>query len=151
MRMSRAGIAGTLLILVALVATAVAQEKAATKAAKAASPGSKAASSATKTGPGSIIGEVIDPACWVINGAKGETHKECAIACAKAGQTLAILERKTNKVFILASERPGEDPNKGLIDYIAQTVLVKGKIYARGGLLAIQVASVEPAPKVGAK
>jgi len=132
MRMSRAGIAGALLILVAVVATAVAQEKAATKAAKAASPASKAASSATKTGPGSIVGEVIDPACYVINGAKGEAHKECAIACAKAGQTLAILERKTNKVFILASERPGEDPNKGLIDYVGQAVLVKGKIYVRG-------------------
>ena len=167
MRMSRASVAGTILVSLAIVASAIAQEKAATPApakaaapatkaastapAKAAAPATKAASSATKSGPGSIIGEVIDPACWVINGAKGEAHKECAIACAKAGQTLAILERKTNKVFILASERPGEDPNKTLIDYVGQAVLVKGKVYTRGGLSAIQVASVEPAPKAAAR
>ena len=169
MKMSRAGIAGTLLVSLVVVAAAIAQEKAAPSAAKPAAPAAKATSAAKpaapaakatsaapksatpKSGPGSIIGEVIDPACWVINGAKGEAHKECAIACAKAGQTLAILERKTNKVYILASERPGEDPNKGLIDYIGQAVLAKGKIYSRGGLSAIQVASVEPAPKAGAK
>jgi len=178
MKMSRIGTAGALVVSLAIVAVSFAQEKAATPAAKAAAPAAKSAapaakpaasaakaaapagktasaakatSAAPKSGPGSVIGEVIDPACWVINGAKGEAHKECAIACAKAGQTLAILERKTNKVYILASERPGEDPNKGLIDYVGQAVLAKGKIYSRGGLLAIQVASVEPAPKVGAK
>lgn len=158
MRMSRAGIAGTLLVLIAVVASAIAQEKAASEsskataeAAKATAPAAKAATAAPKSGSGSIIGEVIDPACWVINGSKGEAHKECAIACAKAGQTLAILERKTNKVYILASERPGEDPNKSLIDYVGQAVLVKGKIYSRGGLMAFQVASVEPAPKAGAR
>jgi len=160
MKMSRAGIAGTLLVSLVVVAAAIAQEKAAPSEAKPAAPAAKATtaapaakakSAAPKSGPGSIIGEVIDPACWVINGAKGEAHKECAIACAKAGQTLAILERKTNKVYILASERPGEDPNKSLIDYVGQAVLAKGKIYTRGGLSAIQVASVEPAPKAGAR
>jgi hypothetical protein len=152
MKMFRVGIAGALLVSLAVVAVSLAQEKAAPPtAAKAAAPAAKAVSAAPKSGPGSVIGEVIDPACWVINGAKGEAHKECAIACAKAGQTLAILERKTNKVYILASERPGEDPNKGLIDYVGQAVLAKGKIYSRGGLSAIQVASVEPAPKAGAK
>lgn len=151
MKMSRAGIAGVLLVSLAVVAAAIAQEKAAPESAKPAAPAAKAVSAAPKSGPGSIIGEVIDPACWIINGAKGEAHKECAIACAKAGQTLAILERKTNKVYILASERPGEDPNKSLIDYVGQAVLAKGKVYTRGGLSAIQVASVEPAPKAGAR
>lgn len=143
MRVSKAGIAGALILTLAVV-VANAQEKTETKA-------TKDAPAATKSGPRSVIGEVIDPACWVINGSKGEAHKECAIACAKAGQTLAILERKTNKVYILASERPGEDPNKPVADYVAQAVLVKGKVYTRGGLAAIQVQSVEPAPKAGAK
>jgi hypothetical protein len=92
----------------------------------------------------SIIGEVVDPACWIVNGAKGEGHKECAIACAKAGQTLAILEKKTGKLYMAVGERPGEDPNKGLVDYVAQTVMVKGKVYSRGGALGIMIASVEP-------
>jgi len=143
MRKLQAGIAGVLLLTLVVV-VAYAQDKAATKTT---TTTAKSTTAAASSGPKQIIGEVIDPACWVINGAKGEAHKECAIACARAGQTLAILERKTNKVYILASERPGEDPNKGVMDYIAQAVLVKGKVYTRGGLMAIQVASIEPAPK----
>ena len=103
-------------------------------------PAAKASSSASKV----IIGEVVDPACWIVNGAKGEAHKECALACAKAGQVLGILERKTNKLYLIATERPGEDPNKGLIDYCGQTVSAKGRVYTRGGFTAIQLASVEP-------
>ena len=57
-------------------------------------------------------------------------------------QTLAILEKKTNKVYILAAERPGEDPNKSVLDYAGMPVLVKGKVFTRGGIMAIQVASI---------
>lgn len=91
-----------------------------------------------------IIGEVVDPACWVVNGARGESHRECAIACAKAGQTLAILQRKTNKLFLLSTEKPGEDPNAGVIDFCGQMVLVKGRVFTRNSVSAIRIASIEP-------
>jgi hypothetical protein len=99
---------------------------------------------ASATGPRSIVGEVIDPACWIINGVSGKGHAECAASCAKAGQTLAILEKKTKKVYLLAASKPGEDPNKGIVDFIGQPVVVKGRVFARGGAIAIQVTSVEP-------
>lgn len=150
MRHFKAGFAGTTLLTLAIAVGAIAVGATAQdKTTKPSEP--KAEASKVQTGPRSIVGEVIDPACWVVNGAKGEAHKECALACAKAGQVLAILERKTNKVYILSTERPGEDPNKGVIDFVAQAVLVKGKVYTRGGLMAIQIASIEPAPKAGAK
>ena len=138
---------GVVVLLAGIVVAAAAQEKASTtEPAKeeAAAPAPKASTGAVKLGAKTVIGEVIDPACWIINGAKGEAHKECMIACAKSGQTLAILEKKTNKIYILATERPGDDPNRGVIDYAGQNVLVKGKVFSRGGLIAIQVASVEP-------
>jgi hypothetical protein len=157
MRMSKAGIAAAILTGLVLPIPAYAQS---TPGAAGSEPAKAAASPApakstepakatapkavTSSGPKSIVGEVVDPACWVINGAKGEAHKECTIACAKAGQTLAILERKTNKIYILASARPGEDPNKGVVDYAGQAVLVKGKVFTRGGLTAIRIASIEP-------
>ena len=99
---------------------------------------------ASQAGPRSIIGEVVDPACWIVNGAKGPSHKECAIACAKAGQVLGIVENKTQKLYMVATDKPGEDPNKGLIDYVGQIVLVKGRVYSRGGATGIKVTSVEP-------
>jgi hypothetical protein len=140
--------------LVVVAVAAMAQEKTAgttttktttaTKAKTSASSSTKGSPASGKLGVKTIAGDVIDPSCWVMNGAKGEAHKECMIACAKAGQTLAILEKKTNKVYILAAERPGEDPNKSVLDYAGMPVLVKGKVFTRGGIMAIQVASVEP-------
>jgi hypothetical protein len=148
----------------AVVTVAVAQEKSAGTATKttttkatttkaSSSSSTKGSPSSGKLGVKTIAGDIIDPSCWVMNGAKGEAHKECMVACAKAGQTLAILEKKTNKVYILAAERPGEDPNKSVLDFAGMSVLVKGKVFTRGGIMAIQVASVEPysAAKAAAK
>ena len=158
MRRSRTALLVVAALTVAVVTAAVAQEKSAGTATKTtttakASSSTKGSPSSGKLGVKTIAGDIIDPSCWVMNGAKGEAHKECMIACAKAGQTLAILEKKTNKVYILAAERPGEDPNKSVLDYAGMPVLVKGKVYTRGGIMAIQVASVEPysAAKAAAK
>ena len=165
MRRSRTALLVLAALTVAVVTVAVAQEKSAGTATKTTATATKTtttakASSSTKGSPSSgklgvktIAGDIIDPSCWVMNGAKGEAHKECMVACAKAGQTLAILEKKTNKVYILAAERPGEDPNKSVLDYAGMPVLVKGKVFTRGGIMAIQVASVEPysAAKAAAK
>ena len=165
MRRSRTALFVTALLVMVAVAAAVAQtagtatKTTTTTAAKSATPAKASASSAKgspssgKLGVKTIAGDIIDPSCWVMNGAKGEAHKECMVACAKAGQTLAILEKKTNKVYILAAERPGEDPNKSVLDFAGMSVLVKGKVFTRGGIMAIQVASIEPysAAKAAAK
>jgi len=128
----------------AATAKPAAAKTAATAKAGASAAKKEAATAAAKVGPRSIIGEVVDPACWIVNGAKGASHKECAIACAKAGQVLAIVENKTQKLYMVATDKPGEDPNKGLIDYVGQTVLVKGRVYSRGGATGIKITSVEP-------
>jgi len=96
-------------------------------------------------GARAIVGEVVDPACWIVNGAKGASHKDCAVACAKAGQVLGIVENKTQKLYMVANDKPGEDPNKTLVDYVGQKVLVRGRVYARGGVTGIKIVSVEPA------
>ena len=48
------------------------------------------------------------------------------------------------KLYILATDKPGEDPNKGLIDYVGQIVTAKGRVYSRGGATGIKITSVEP-------
>jgi hypothetical protein len=118
-------------------AKAAAGEKKATGEKKSEAPGGV-------VGARTIVGEVVDPGCWIVNGSKGASHKECAIACAKAGQVLGILENKTQKLYILATDKPGEDPNKGLIDYVGQIVTAKGRVYSRGGATGIKITSVEP-------
>jgi hypothetical protein len=161
----KAGVAGLTLTTLFLAAAALAQQpttpatpKPAAAPAKAAQPAAKPAAEAA-TAPAkaagavakTIVGEVVEPGCFLVNGAKGEGHKECALACARAGQTLAILEKKTNKLYLTVNGRPGDDPNKLLIDHIAQTVQVKGKVYTRGGISGIVITSVEPAGAAAAK
>ena len=125
-------------------APAAAKPAATAKAATATSAKASKEAEPAKVGPRSIVGEVVDPACWIVNGAKGAAHKDCAIACAKAGQVLGIVESKTQKLYMVATDKPGEDPNKGLIDYVGQMVIVKGRVYTRGGATGIKITSVEP-------
>ena len=103
-----------------------------------------ASSKGTTTGIKTIVGEIVDPGCYIVNGAKGDTHRECTIACAKAGQVLGILEAKTNKLYLIATETPGEDPNKAVLEYAAKKVTVTGKFFTRGGVTAVKIASITP-------
>jgi hypothetical protein len=125
-------------------ATATAKTTTATGEKKAAKGEKKSETPGCVVGARSIVGEVVDPGCWIVNGVKGPSHKDCAIACAKAGQVLGILESKTQKLYILATDKPGEDPNKGLIDYVGQMVTAKGRVYSRGGATGIKITSVAP-------
>lgn len=79
-----------------------------------------------------VTGEVIDTACYLMGGKKGAAHAECAKACAKAGQDLGLLA-DDGKVYFLAGEKPGVDPNIPLKDHIAKRVEVKGMLFDKFG------------------
>ncbi len=91
-----------------------------------------------------ITGEVVDPACYIAMGMKGEAHKECAIACAKAGQAFAILA-EDGTLYQVIEGAPGADPNKLLWDHAESKVTVKGKLFEKGGMKAIVPAEVTSA------
>lgn len=86
---------------------------------------------------GSVTGRVVDPACYVGMGLKGEAHKECAIGCAKAGQAFGILDEKNGVLYQVLEGSPMADPNKLLWDHAENVVTVKGMIFEKDGLKAI--------------
>lgn len=107
-----------------------------------------AAPAAEKAGPaGSVTGEVIDSACYIKSGSKGEGHAKCAQSCAESGIPLAILEDGTNKVVWVASKADMETPNDKLKPYAGKKVTVKGTWAERGGAKLLVVESVTPAAK----
>jgi hypothetical protein len=59
--------------------------------------------------PTTITGEVMDPACFLEAGPKsiGPGHYQCAIDCARSGQTLAIYDREKDRIYFIAGELPG--------------------------------------------
>lgn len=92
-----------------------------------------------------IVGEVIDSACYIKNGLKGADHKECAEDCAKAGIPLAILEDKTGNVYFTVATKDMKGTNEMLVKYAAERVKVTGKIYEKGGVKLLAINMVEKA------
>lgn len=91
-----------------------------------------------------IKGEVIDVSCYVAEGAKGDAHKECAIACIKAGQPAGILDEGTGKVYIAVKEEDHmKNPGTELLPYVAKMVEVKGSVNERGGVAIIDVKEIK--------
>jgi len=89
-----------------------------------------------------ITGEVVDVACYLHQGAKGDDHKACAEACAKGGGTLGILT-EDNKLYVsLFPDNHKQGPNAMLMDHIAHTVEVKGYVRSSGGVNGIMITSV---------
>src|SRR5437868_5534252 len=100
--------------------------------------GAPAASKGPAAGPDkgqymTIVGEVMDTACFLEAGAKsiGPGHYQCAIDCAKSGQTLAIYSRDQDLIYFVAGELPGKNPNDPLMPYIHKKVDVSGTVYHR--------------------
>ena len=80
-----------------------------------------------------VVGEVMDPACFLEAGSKsiGPGHFQCAIDCARSGQTLAIYDRANDRIYFIAGELPGKNPNDPVINFIHKKVDVTGVVYHR--------------------
>jgi len=48
-----------------------------------------------------VTGEIIDTYCYGLMGAKGPSHRQCAIDCVKKGIPAGLLEDGTDKVYVL--------------------------------------------------
>jgi hypothetical protein len=94
---------------------------------------SAAGSDSVKGSMQTIVGEVMDPACFLEAGSKsiGPGHFQCAVDCAASGQTLAIYDRVHDRIYFIAGELPGKNPNDPVRDYIHKKVDVTGAVYHR--------------------
>ena len=93
----------------------------------------------------SVTGEVIDSACYIKSGARGESHRGCAQKCADAGIPLALIEDGTGTVVWLASVDDMETPNAKLRPFAGRRVTVTGTWAERGGAKLLLLLSVKAA------
>jgi len=89
-----------------------------------------------------VKGEVIDTYCYALMGAKGESHRQCAIDCVKAGIPAGLLEEGTGKVYVLLPNKDKTGLPKGVIDKMGRMATVTGKAYASGGSNFLTVESI---------
>jgi hypothetical protein len=94
-----------------------------------------------------LVGEIIDQPCYEgKGGAKGEGHKSCALACAKRGNQMAVLENETNTVYSIEGDYSA-NKNEKLIPFVAEVVEVKGTVAEKDGKKWVTIASIKKAEK----
>jgi hypothetical protein len=90
-----------------------------------------------------VKGEVIDTYCYSLMGAKGESHRQCALDCMKAGIPVGLLEEGTGKVFVLLPNKDKTGLPKGVADKMGRMASVTGKVYTSGGSNFLTVESIK--------
>jgi len=117
--MKKLAIAGLGLILSAgLIGTALADEKA-------------------------VTGTLEDSFCFVTSGAHGPDHKKCAMGCAKKGIPVALVEKGTDKMFILLPAKNDTSLPDDVINNMESEVTVTGDAYDKGGVSYLTVKSLK--------
>lgn len=91
-----------------------------------------------------VKGEVIDQPCYEgKNGARGEGHKGCALACAKRGNQLAIID-ENNVVYSITGDYSA-NKNEKLVPFVAEMVEATGVVTEKDGKKSIAVSSIKKA------
>lgn len=99
-------------------------------------PTTHAAESAS--GEATWTGEVIDIACYIPKGAKGEGHAGCAKSCVKNGQPMGLLT-DDGVVYLLTADHKDGEPFEALKELAGENASVTGSLSEKGGMKMINV------------
>ena len=94
-----------------------------------------------------IEGWVLDSACAYTKGLSKPVSRDCALACARKGSPLVILEDDGTLVLPVSEIMPAESQNAKLLPYAGERVSVTGKVYSKNGSQAIVIQSIAKANK----
>ena len=93
-----------------------------------------------------IVGRVVDTACYLTHSAQGEKHIQCATECAKEGIPLAILDEDSSTLYLPLASKHHKHANAELMPFIEKSVKVKGVVMERNGMKAVLIEKIEAAP-----
>ena len=89
-----------------------------------------------------ISGEVVDTWCYLEGGDHGAAHRACAMTCAKAGNSIAIVDSK-GSLYLTAGMKDHQPAREVLIEKMGQNVAATGTLVKKGGLQMLYVESVK--------
>jgi hypothetical protein len=92
-----------------------------------------------------VTGWVLDSACAITNGLKKPISADCAVACAKKGSPLVILQNDGTIYWPIADSMPAEGQNERLLPFAGKRVTATGKAYKQGGSNAIVIDKIAEA------
>jgi hypothetical protein len=88
-----------------------------------------------------LKGEVVDMWCYLEGGDRGPAKRECAIACAKAGNPIGIVDAKGN-LFVAAGLEDHQPAHALLLGTMNSDVTVSGTVVKTGGVQMIYIDAV---------
>jgi len=94
-----------------------------------------------------VSGWVLDSACAFTKGLSKPISRECALACAKNGSPLVILQDDGTIYWPISEMTPAVSQNKRLTPYAGRRVTASGKVYTRGGSNALVITSIKNVPE----
>ena len=86
-----------------------------------------------------VKGEVLDMACYLDHGAKGDKHAGCAKTCIESGLPVGIKGEDGKTYLIIGDHKP---INAQLAEHAGKTITVKGKHVERDGIHMIANAEI---------
>ena len=105
----------------------------------------RASGQAAGAPPGSsgvaLSGEVLDMACYIQSGGKGEMHKACAAKCAKMGQPVGLLS-SDGRLYLLVADHVDGGPYERARALAGEQVTIKGEVAEKDGVSALTVHDV---------
>jgi hypothetical protein len=90
-----------------------------------------------------VTGTLEDSFCFVTMGAHGAGHKKCAAGCAKKGIPVALVEKGTDKMYILLPPKNDSELPANVIGKMESEVTVTGDQYDKGGVSYLTVKSLK--------
>jgi hypothetical protein len=95
--------------------------------------------------PIGISGEIVETFCWGKLKVGGAAHTSCGIECAKRGIPVAVVDKKSGKVFVLLPGRSKMSVPPELVAMMGRQVTIQGEVIMRGGSNFLLVDSWMPA------
>ena len=89
-----------------------------------------------------VKGEVVDLWCYLEGGDRGPAKKQCATACAKAGNPVGILDAAGN-VYVAAGLEDHQPAQTILLNRMSDEVTATGTVVREGGVQMIYIATVK--------
>ncbi len=95
--------------------------------------------------PKTVNGWVLDSACAFTKGLSKPISRDCALACAKAGSPLVILQDDGTIYWPISETTPAQGQNKRLEPFAGKRVTATGSVFTRGGSSAMVIEKIADA------
>jgi hypothetical protein len=91
----------------------------------------------------SVTGNLEDTFCYNVVGAHGAGHAQCALKCAQKGIPVGLVEKGTEKMYILLPPKNDEAMPDDVLKNMEKEVTVTGRSYSKGGVEFLTADSVK--------